>query len=129
MTQHLNKKQQALADQIEGLAELDLADLRAQWAGLYKIDPPVRISRTLLELGIAHHLQEKVLGGLGAIDKRHLKQHAHSLQVGDKTAPSQRSQTLSPAPNSYESGVAIYMRFWFWRMDLNGKVNAGAHYL
>lgn len=92
-----SRKQQAVIDQINALGFLDLSALREQWADLYSIHPPQRLSRCLLELGIAYKLQETVFdGGLGAIHQRQLREYARDLQDNSGTLPVERIQTLSP---------------------------------
>src|ERR1700687_971878 len=54
----------ALPAGLEGLTRLDAAALRAEWRRLYRVHPPGKLSRDLLELGVAWKLQERVLGGL-----------------------------------------------------------------
>lgn len=51
---------------------MDPAELRAEWRRLYRADPPPKIRRDVLELGVAFKLQERVLGGFSASDKRKL---------------------------------------------------------
>jgi hypothetical protein len=91
-----NKKQQATHDQIDRLGTMDIKDLRAHWARLYSTDPPARLSRNILELGIAHKLQETQLASrLNTVLQRQLKRHADSLQATGTINPPERIQTLS----------------------------------
>jgi hypothetical protein len=53
--------------------------LRAEWRRLYRAHPPKKLSRDLLELGVAWKLQERVLGGLSAIAKRRLAELARTM--------------------------------------------------
>ena len=53
-----------LNDQIAALGGLGRRGLEARWRDLFKVAPPVAFTPDLLARGIAHHLQEKSLGGL-----------------------------------------------------------------
>lgn len=73
----------AMAARLEALPTLDYPALRAEWRRLYRAPPP-RVSRGLLELGIAWKIQEQAHGGLGATTKRRLADLATTLdQDGD----------------------------------------------
>lgn len=52
-----------LADQLARLATLSPAELRQEWQRLYRTDTP-SLSPDLLRFGLAHRMQEKVLGAL-----------------------------------------------------------------
>lgn len=53
--------------------------LRAEWRRLYRQQPPKRVSRDLLILGVAWKLQEQAYGGLSATSKRRLAELARDL--------------------------------------------------
>ena len=61
-----------LAAKLAALPEMAAVDLRAEWRRLYRAQPPRRIGRHLLELGVAWKLQERAYGGLNATMKRRL---------------------------------------------------------
>jgi hypothetical protein len=63
-------KPQRLQARLHALAGMEVAALRDEWKRLYRGQPPARISRQLLELGIAWKLQEAALGGLGRATQR-----------------------------------------------------------
>ncbi len=61
-----------LTAKLAALPEMATVDLRAEWRRLYRVHPPQKIGRHLLELGVAWKLQERTCGGLGATMKRRL---------------------------------------------------------
>ena len=71
---------EALAAELAALHRMSAADLRTQWRLLYRAHPPKKLSRDLLELGVAWKLQERVLGGLSAVTKRQLGELARALE-------------------------------------------------
>jgi hypothetical protein len=72
---------EALAAELAALAGLTAADLRAEWRRLYRAHPPKKLSRDLLELGVAWKLQERVLGGLSSVTKRQLAELARTMET------------------------------------------------
>jgi len=85
----------ALAAELATLTGLDAADLRAEWRRLYRVHPPKKLSRDLLELGVAWKLQERVLGGLSATTKRQLAELARTMATKSDLAKA-RKVTLKP---------------------------------
>ena len=84
-----------LKARLAGLGRLGHAELRDEWRRLFRSQPPKRISRDVLELGVAWKLQERVLGGLNRTTGRRLSALADSLSAtGDIAKP--RSATLKP---------------------------------
>lgn len=71
----------ALNIQLAALSEMDAPELRAEWRRLYRSQPPKKLSRNLLELGVAWKLQERVLGGLSAATKRQLGDLAKTMEA------------------------------------------------
>src|SRR5215831_17939989 len=55
------------------LETLSTGDLQIEWQRLYRASPPIRLSRDLLLRGIAHRVQERVLGGLSLSAQRRLR--------------------------------------------------------
>lgn len=53
-----------LPARLAALATMDRDDLVAEWRRQFRVNPPDRIRRELLELAVAWKLQEKALGGL-----------------------------------------------------------------
>ena len=64
MSKHLN--------QIAVLGDLSREELVAQWGKIYKHPPPKAVKRSLLERGIAYHIQNRRLGGLKPETRRSL---------------------------------------------------------
>ena len=68
------------------LPELDLRQLREMWWRLYKMAPPLRLSRELLMRAVAYRIQELASGGLRPQLQRQLDQIALELhQTGRLT--------------------------------------------
>jgi hypothetical protein len=70
-----------LEDQLAALATMSPAQLRVEWRQVYRTPPPV-IGPSLLALGIAYRLQEKVSGGLPAARVRELARLAKGAAKG-----------------------------------------------
>jgi hypothetical protein len=85
----------ALAAELAALTRKTAAELRVEWRRLYRTHPPRKLSRDLLELGIAWKLQERVLGGLSAITKRQLAELARTLESKSDLAKA-RKVSLKP---------------------------------
>jgi hypothetical protein len=80
---------------LAALPALSHEDLRLEWRHLHRADPPSRISREILELGIAWKLQEKAFGGISAAVKRRLAELGGAMDgTGDLTTS--RTRTLKP---------------------------------
>ncbi len=76
----------AVAVKLQALAGMGYDALRAEWRRLYRANPPKRVSRDLLMLGVAWKVQERAYGGLGAATKRRLAGLAKTLERdGDVT--------------------------------------------
>ena len=54
----------ALPERLAGLADMTRPELYEEWRRQFRSNPPDRIRRDILELGIAWKLQEAALGGL-----------------------------------------------------------------
>lgn len=77
------------------LADMNAADLRKEWVRLYRSQPPKKLSRGLLELGVAWKLQERTFGGLSAATKRQIAGLAQTMATkADLTKA--RAVTLRP---------------------------------
>ncbi len=76
----------AVAVNLQALAEMDYDALRAEWRRLYRAHLPKRVSRDLLMLGVAWKVQERAYGGLAATTKRRLTDLAKTIRRnGDVT--------------------------------------------
>lgn len=87
----------ALATDLVALTQLDAATLRVEWRRLYGVQPPNKLSRDLLELGVAWKLQEQVLGGLSVTTSLRLAELAQALS--SKAYPT-RSRKVSLKPGA-----------------------------
>jgi hypothetical protein len=85
----------ALTAQLAALSGMDAPALRAQWRRLYRSHPPKKLSRALLELGVAWKVQEQALGGLKPAATRRLDALAQALETGAGIAGPRRV-TLRP---------------------------------
>ena len=73
-----------LPSRLAALASMERADLILEWRRLFRVSPPDRIRRDLLELGAAWKLQEKALGGLKKAIATELRDLAEALaSTGD----------------------------------------------
>ena len=81
------RKQDAVAREIAGLAALDRATLSARWEGLYGRTPPHKVSRVLIEKALAYEIQCKAFGGMKASTRRALR----SVLAGDSAPTPSRS--------------------------------------
>ncbi len=77
---------------LEGMA---YGDLRTEWRRLYRADPPKRVARDLLMLGVAWRIQERAFGGLGAATKRRLADLARTMEATGDLAKA-RAVRLKP---------------------------------
>lgn len=66
---------------LAALESMDAADLRTEWTRLYRYHLPKRLSRDLLELGVAWKLQERAFGGLSAVTKRQIAQLSRTIEA------------------------------------------------
>lgn len=86
-----------LKARLAALPELSHEHLRAEWRRLYRANPPRKVSRDVLELGIAWKLQERSLGGVRASTKRRIADLAQTLESkGDLT----KSRTMKLRPGA-----------------------------
>jgi len=86
---------EALEAALSALASMSPADLRNEWLRHYRSRPPNRLSRDLLELGVASKLQERAFGGLSAAIKRQIAELRQTMATkADLTKA--RAVTLRP---------------------------------
>ena len=73
----------ACREALSRLPTLDIGELRQQWRGLYKTQPPANLSRELLLRAVAYRMQEVTVGGL-----RQLRQMAQQFnRIGAANTP------------------------------------------
>ena len=70
------KNRLSLSSELAGLPALDRKELVEKWQLLYGTEPPVGVRNNFLMHGIAHRMQEKVLGGLKPAIRRFLEKAA-----------------------------------------------------
>lgn len=73
------KAAEAVGARLVALNEMTYDALRIEWRRLYRQEPPKRVSRDLLILGVAWKIQEQAYGGLSATSKRRLAELARDL--------------------------------------------------
>lgn len=86
-----------LESAIAALATMPYTELRENWQRLYRSHLPKKLSRDLLELGIAWKLQERALGGLSAATKRQIAELARTMEAKADLA---KARTLSLRPGA-----------------------------
>ena len=87
-----------IAKALARLSELTIFELRGEWRRLYRIPPPMRLSRDLLIRGISYKLQERAYGGLSTATARKLEQAGAD--------PLSRGAAKPAPPISLEAGHA-----------------------
>ena len=70
----------ACREALSRLPTLDIGELRQQWRGLHKTQPPANFSRELLLRAVAYRMQEVALGGLRPARQRQLRQIAQQFK-------------------------------------------------
>jgi hypothetical protein len=84
--QSANRQNAVSKEALSCLPTLDIGELRQQWRGLYKTQPPPNLSRELLARAVAHRMQELALGGLHPEPQRQLLRIAQQFkQTGQAT--------------------------------------------
>lgn len=66
------KRSVVIADELVRLSGLTLFELRGEWRHLYRMPPPMRLSRDLMIRSITYKLQEQAQGGLSKSLQRKL---------------------------------------------------------
>ena len=64
-TQSQSGNVNSLSSELASLATMTYTELHLAWRRHYRVVPPKKMSRDILELGIAWKIQENKLGGLG----------------------------------------------------------------
>jgi hypothetical protein len=104
-----------LQERLEGLKELSSHSLRAEWARLFRVPPPARLSRDVLILAIGWKMQVEARGGMPASLSRRLSDLAHSFEANGDLAAT-RVVALRPAALMMAICVAIAfvepLTFW-----------------
>jgi len=85
---HLGERSatESVGAKLQALERMDHAALRAEWRRLYRAEPPKRVARELLTLGVGWKIQEQAYGGLRAVTRRTLAELSKTLERdGDVT--------------------------------------------
>src|SRR5260221_11933155 len=75
-TQSLAGNKSSLSSELAAIAMMTYSELHVAWRRQYRAIPPKKISRDILEVGIAWRIQENKLGGLGTAVKRRIAELA-----------------------------------------------------
>ena len=81
--------------QLAELEKLDYRALKAAWLRWYQVEPPVRISRKILLLGVGWKIQEQAFGGFSRATRRRLTSISQSIEKGSGV-PRDRAAMLKP---------------------------------
>ena len=77
---------ESVGAKLQALERMDHATLRAEWRRLYRLEPPKRVARELLMLGVGWKIQEQAYGGLRGTTRRMLAELSKTLERdGDVT--------------------------------------------
>lgn len=79
------------------LEDMNAAELRKEWTRLYRSHAPKKLSRDLLQLGVAWKLQEQAFGGLSAACKRQIAELARTMEAKTDLA---KARTVSLRPGA-----------------------------
>lgn len=90
-----------LANELVALSILDRSELVEKWRILYGKEPPVGVKNNFLMHGIAHRMQEEVLGGLKPATRRFLEKVAQGSASKQQMLPN----------NNIKSGTRL-LREW-----------------
>ena len=92
-----------VASELAALAMMPYSELHLTWRRHYRAVPPKKMSRDLLELGIAWRIQENKLGGLGPAVKRQIVELAKTMEA--------KSDLAKPRAISLKPGARL-LRAW-----------------
>ena len=93
----------SLTSELTAIAMMTYTELHLAWRRHYRAVPPKKMSRDILELGIAWKIQESKLGGLGAAVKRQIAELARTMQA--------KSDLAKPRAISLKPGARL-LRAW-----------------
>ena len=111
-------REEAVADELQGLSELPDLILRERWQEIFGAAPPSRRSHRLLVRAVGHRLQEKATGGLVAGVRRRLDRATADLDAG---------RTPAAVPMTIKPGTRL-LREWQGRMHEVIILEEGALY-
>jgi hypothetical protein len=116
-----------LAAEIASVAEMTYSNLRLAWRRHYRSHPPNKLSRDLLELGVAWKIQENALGGLSAAVSRQIAGLAKTMEAKSDLVKA-RSVSLKPGARLLRSWGARPTRSWSSRTASFGLARRGGRY-
>ena len=94
----------SLSSDLAALGTMTYAELHLAWRRHYRAVPPKKMSRDILELGIAWRIQECKLGGLGTAVKRQIAELARTMEA--------KSDLTKPRAISLKPGARL-LRTWY----------------
>ena len=96
----------SLSSEIAALATMTYSELHLAWRRHYRAVPPKKISRDILEIGVAWKIQENKLGGLGAAVKRQIAELARTMESKfDLVKP--RTMSLKPGARLLRNWLGV----------------------
>lgn len=119
LKQQAGSIEENLRAQLDHIAEADRRELVSLWTEHVGQQLPVGLSTNLVRRAVAHHLQQKVLGGLKAVDVRALGRFADARRTDSKTEyhhlsreqggalPSSRKATAQSAASAAQAAVPL----------------------
>lgn len=113
-----NVDPQRIAEEVAGLGDLTLAELRARWADLFESPAPKSLRREFLIRACAYQMQVKAFGGLSAATKRRLWKIADGVSSG--------RPVTAPAPK-IRPGTR-FVRSWGGEVHVVTAVDGGFEY-
>ena len=93
----------SVSTELAAIAMMTYSELHLAWRRHYRAVPPKKMSRDILELGIAWKIQESKLGGLGAAVKRQIAELASTMEA--------KSDLAKPRAISLKLGARL-LRTW-----------------
>ena len=93
----------SLSSELTAIAMMTYSELHVAWRRHYRAVPPKKMSRDILELGIAWKIQESKLGGLGTAVKRRIAHFARIMEA--------KSDLAKPRAISLKPGARL-LRAW-----------------
>ena len=93
----------SLSSELATVITMTYTQLHHAWRRHYRVVPPKKMSRDILELGIAWKIQENKLGGLGTAVKRQIAELARTMEA--------KSDLAKPRAISLKSGARL-LRAW-----------------
>ena len=96
-------KENSLSSELAAVVTMTYSELHVAWRRHYRAIPPKKMSRDILELGIAWKIQESKLGGLGAAVKRQIAELARTMEA--------KSDLAKPRAISLKPGARL-LRAW-----------------